>query len=513
MTKPVGTLPKLPRTLVDDPEEVSWALDIARGLAKTKEFEGALVWLRRAAQSAAIAEADDRAVELADAATLLGGWIRSEGKAEPDSKKRPKRETTTTRRRSSTRTRRIAGHRPALSVPPVLATPVAAAKSKLPAKAPSTTTTQMMHLGKLPKTKSAPPLAAKSAKTKSIMPPPLSAPKAGNAKSIAPPPLAAVKKSVRPPAPKSVKPAARKSAAPPAPPSIKPPKPKTEPPPKSVKPARPKTEPPPRKSMRPPQRTLLFSDVLPTANDPDEAMVADSIRSIPALGKLSKGKKLALSHSAELVRLSSGDEISVTGLLFVAQGEVQVSAAVSDCAPVTLLRGQALRGQSSLGVPLALRCSAHGEDAVVLRWTVGELAEALVDSRAIDDELRELADPVQAACGATLGTLAESIGEDVLRVLLQKMQLKRLAPGEVWVEKGKPMPGVCVLGLGELHAGTLQDYGPGDVPFAESALACEPLELPLTAGSKGALLWVGTRAALFELLTSAPTLLESLTSQ
>jgi hypothetical protein len=264
--------------------------------------------------------------------------------------------------------------------------------------------------------------------------------------------------------------------------------------------------------MRPPQRTLLFSDVLPTANDPDEALVSDSIRSIPALGKLSKGKKLALSHSAEIVRLSSGDEVAVTGLLFVAQGEVQVSAAVSDCAPVTLLRGQALRGQSSLGVPLALRCSANGEDAVVLRWTVGELAEALVDSRATDDELREMADPVQAACGATLGSLAESIGEEVLRVLLQKMQLKRLAPGEVWVEKGKPMPGVCVLGLGELHAGNLQDYGPGDVPFAESALACEPLELPLTAGSKGALLWVGTRAALFELLTSAPTLLESLTS-
>lgn len=496
MTKSVGTLPKLPRALVDDSEEVSWALDIARGLAKTKEFEGALVWLRRAAQSAAIADADDRAVELAEAAKLLGVWVRST-EPQPSPKKRGKAEPAL-KRRSSTRTRRMAGQRAALSAPPAPEPPAVVSKPAL--KQPSTTTTQLMQISKsskptplaksTPKAKTVPPAgAAKPAKVKSLVPPPLAAPKAAKSRTSAPP--AAAKKSVRPPPLKSVPPpAAKKSLTPPAPSSL----------------------PPGRKSMRAPQRTLLFSDMLPSANDPDEALVADSIRAIPAFAKLSKGKKLGLSHSAEIVRLCSGEEIGVTGLVFVAQGEVQVSAAVSDCAPVTLLRGQVLRGQSSLCVPLALRCIANGEDAVLLRWSVGELAEALVDSRAIDDELRELADPVQAACGASLGPLAESIGEEVLRVLLQKMQLKRLAPGEVWIEQGKTMPGVCVLGLGALHAGSVEDYGPGDVPFAESALACEPLELALRAGSKGALLWVGTRAALFELITSAPTLLESLTS-
>ncbi len=504
MTKSVGTLPKLPRALVDDSEEVSWALDIARGLAKTKEFEGALVWLRRAAQSAAIADADDRAVELAEAAKLLGAWVRS-AEPEPSPKKRGKAEPAL-KRRSSTRTRRIAGQRAALSAPPAPEAPAAVSKPAL--KQPSTTTTQLMQISKspkptplaksTPKAKTVPPAgAAKPVKVKSLVPPPLAAPKAAKSRTSAPP--AAAKKSVRPPPLKSVRPPPLKSVPPPA---AK----------KSLTPPAPASVPPARKSMRAPQRTLLFSDMLPTANDPDDALVADSIRAIPAFAKLSKGKKLALSHSAEIVRLCSGEEIGVTGLVFVAQGEVHVSAAVSDCAPVTLLRGQVLRGQSSLCVPLALRCIANGEDAVLLRWTVGELAEALVDSRAVDDELRELADPVQAACGASLGTLAESVGEEVLRVLLQKMQLKRLAPGEVWIEQGKTMPGVCVLGLGALHAGSVHDYGPGDVPFAESALACEPLELALRAGSKGALLWVGTRAALFELLTSAPTLLESLTS-
>lgn len=495
MSKSLGTLPKLPRTLVDDPEEVSWALDIARGLAKGKDFQAALVWLRRAAQSAAMAESDDRAVELAEAAKLLGGWIRS-ADLEPDSKGRKKRtESLLPRRRSSTRTRRIVGLR--VGIPPSL--PSVSPSKPPPSQrkgAPSTTTTQIMQVSKqrLPVAPAKP-----AAKSKSAAPPPI--PKSpAKAKSIAPPP--AKTKSIAPPKlpkAKSAPPAAVKKSV--------------RPPPKSVKPAKIKTEPPVsvRKSMRPAQRTLLFSDVLPTANDPDDALVNDSIRAIPSFAKLSKGKKLALSHSAEIMRPSSGDEVNVTGLLYVAHGEVQVSAAVSDIAPVTLERGAALRGQSSVGVPLALRCIAIDEGVVLLRWTVGELAEALVDSRATDDELRELADPIQAACGAALGDFAEGIGEETLRVLLQRMQLKRLKPGEIFVEKGEPLPGVCVLGLGELRAEELRNYGPGDVPFAESALACEPLELTLTAGAKGALLWVGTRAALFELLTSAPTLLESLT--
>lgn len=520
MSKSLGNLPKLPRTLVDDPEEVSWALDIARGLAKGKDFQAALVWLRRAAQSAAMAESDDRAVELAEAAKLLGGWIRS-SEPEPDSRGRKKRgESVLPRRRSSTRTRRIAGLRPGLVPPPPPSQPA-------PKKAPSTTTTQLMQVSKpVAKSKSNAPPAKPVAKSKSIAPPAL--PKS---KSIAPP--AAKKMPTAPPAKPVAKsksivpPAAKKTpTAPPAktktettaPKSTRSPKPNSAPPAavkKSLRPPAPsgKTEPPVsvRKSMRPPQRTLLFSDVLPNANDPDDALIGESIHAIPSFCKLGKGKKLALSQSVEIVRPASGDEINVTGLIFVAHGEVQVSAAVSDIAPVTLERGAALRGQSSMGVPLALRCIAVGEGVVLLRWSVGDLAEALVDARTTDDELRELADPVQAACGAALGPFADGIGEETLRVLLQRMQLKRLKPGEVFVQKGQPLPGVCVLGLGELHAEALRDYGPGDVPFAESALACEPLELTLTAGSKGALLWVGTRAALFELLTSAPTLLESLT--
>ena len=506
MSNTLGTLPKLPRTLVDDPEEVSWALGIARDLAKGKDFQAALVWLRRAAQSAAIAESDDRAVELADAAKLLGGWLRSSD-PEPDSRtKKKKGESHLPRRRSTTRTRRIAGLRPGMTVPPELTKPSLPPKSgsikppsrSKPAPALRPTATATMTLKPKSVAPAKPVAPAKSTRPKSIAPTPVA--KAAKPRSIAPPaaakprsiaPPAAAKKSVRPPGLTTTKRSAR-------PPALELPQPTSE-------------AASPRKSMRPAQRTLLFSDMLPTANDPDDALVEDAIRAMPSLAKLSKGKKLSLSHSAEILRPASGDEVTVTGLLYVAFGEVQVSASVSDTAPVTLDRGAALRGQSSLGVPLSLRCIAQGEGVIVVRWTVGELAEALVDARAVDDELRELADPIHAACGAALGQFADDIGEDTLRTLLQKMQLKRLAPGEVWVKRGEEMPGVCVLGLGELKAEELRDYGPGEIPFAESALACEPLELSLTAGSKGALLWVGTRAALFELLTSAPTLLESLT--
>ena len=615
MSKTPGTLPKLPRLLVDDPEEVAWALDIARGLAKSKELESALVWLRRAAQSAAIAEADDRAVELAEAATLLGRWLRTHGAGEgqtADGKPRKKTETHLQRQRSSTRTRRIGGLRSGAlpSQRPGTGKPVA------PRANLAATTTQMMQVQKVPaaakpktlappKPTTQPPRALQSAR-KSLAPEAAAgnrspaalapakkaptaarksvAPPAAARKSVAPPAAGAARKSVAPAAPrqsvapaapgKSVRPAARKSVAPLAPAahrsSAAPAAVRASAPAaarRSLAPgAAPRTpaaaslgaaprmptaaslgagatsldgssnapaarssgsapEQAPalgtgalgsapssgRSSMRAPQRTLLFSDVLPTANDPDEALIAEALRSIAPFATLSKGKKLGLNHAAELLRPSSGDEVTVTGLVYLVHGEVQVSAAVSDTSPVTLGRGALLRGQSSLGFPLALRCTAEGEGVVLLRWSVGDLAEALAETPAIDDDLRAESDAVLAACGATLGTFAESIGEEGIRMLLQKMQLKRLGPSEVWVDAGEEMPGVCLIGLGELRSGEQREFGPGDIPFAESALACEPLARSLRAGDKGALLWVGTRAALFELLTSAPTLLESLT--
>src|SRR5205807_4752409 len=61
----------IPAPRDDDPEEVSDKLSIAAAMWARGETADAISWLRRAAASAADAEADDRALELAKAAADL----------------------------------------------------------------------------------------------------------------------------------------------------------------------------------------------------------------------------------------------------------------------------------------------------------------------------------------------------------------------------------------------------------------------------------------------------------
>src|SRR5258708_30772592 len=65
----------IPSVLDTDAEDVIWALQTADTLWKRGERTDAIVWLRRAAQSAGEAEDDDRALLLAREAAELAEWV------------------------------------------------------------------------------------------------------------------------------------------------------------------------------------------------------------------------------------------------------------------------------------------------------------------------------------------------------------------------------------------------------------------------------------------------------
>src|SRR5580692_5626694 len=65
----------IPPALETDAEDVAWALQTAEALWKRNERIDAIVWLRRAAQSAGEAQDDDRALVLARDAAELAEWI------------------------------------------------------------------------------------------------------------------------------------------------------------------------------------------------------------------------------------------------------------------------------------------------------------------------------------------------------------------------------------------------------------------------------------------------------
>lgn len=81
----------IPGTLPDDHEDVSWALSTARTTWDRGEHMDALKWLRRAAEAASEAEADDRALQLAKAAADLTtridelGWESGSARPPPPS--------------------------------------------------------------------------------------------------------------------------------------------------------------------------------------------------------------------------------------------------------------------------------------------------------------------------------------------------------------------------------------------------------------------------------------------
>ncbi len=66
---------QFPLPLDDDPEDVSWALSTAEALWKRGERADAITWIRRAAEAAGEAEADDRVLALARAAADLTAML------------------------------------------------------------------------------------------------------------------------------------------------------------------------------------------------------------------------------------------------------------------------------------------------------------------------------------------------------------------------------------------------------------------------------------------------------
>ena len=81
-TRAAGSGP-IPPAKKDDSEDVAWALSTAEAMYARGDRGDALKWLRRAAESASEAQADDRALELAKAAAELASVLGPSPSAPP----------------------------------------------------------------------------------------------------------------------------------------------------------------------------------------------------------------------------------------------------------------------------------------------------------------------------------------------------------------------------------------------------------------------------------------------
>jgi hypothetical protein len=227
--------------------------------------------------------------------------------------------------------------------------------------------------------------------------------------------------------------------------------------------------------------------------------------------------QLAMARAARVDELGVEEEVSGFGLALVLHGGVNVMPAIADVACGTAVARDLIYGRGTLAEGVALRLVAMAPETKVAVWDFETIEPPLADCPWVQEELQAVADRYQALAGVSMGPMGERLDDSLRGMVLSRCQLVRLLPGELLVEKGKPVGGLYIVGAGRIElgndaesAGSEGELGPGDFLFAMQVLAAGAAPTAARAGSTGALLMMADRHAAHELMVSVPPLLELL---
>jgi hypothetical protein len=515
----------IPPVLDADAEDVAWALQTAEALWKRNERVDAIVWLRRAAQAAGEAEDDDRALALARDAAELSDWLAHNPNALPPGSVPPK----------------------GPSGPP---TAGEAIDDLLSASMPDEYEVRVSGLPDEPPTgtyeKAAPVAPAPS------HPPPVSSPFSVSPSAIPPPslPAAAEVEEEIPERTTHVPSAAEKHAgmldpwaeaegptrnrvvegpkdeAPPAPPSLpgvtfdtdevvtsappvkRTPLPQAAPPSPPPPPPPPPPLPPPRKPPPPVPTKPSMKAVVP----PPKAGV--DLSNVEALADLPDDAREAFAIAAKVQPLAKEEEVAGFALALVLEGQVDLSATMVDAPAVRLEKGQMLRAHGTIEHVTPVRLVGASEQARIATWDEGAVVEAFRTCPWVEDDLRAAGDRFQAEVGITMGPLGERLDWSLRTDLSKRLTLRVLAEHEVVATAGLPLPGLLLVGAGELElvddAGQLvgDPLHAGDFVFAMEVLHASPAPQTVRAAKGGALVLFAERKVAQEMMVTCPPLLE-----
>jgi hypothetical protein len=225
--------------------------------------------------------------------------------------------------------------------------------------------------------------------------------------------------------------------------------------------------------------------------------------------------QLALARAARVERLANDEEVGGFGLALVLHGSVSVMPAIADIACGSAAQGELVYGRGTLADGVALRLVANADATEVAVWDFETIEPALADCPWVRDELQEVADKYQALAGVSMGPMGDRLDDMLRGLVLARCQLLRLLPGEVLVEKGKPVAGLFIIGAGRIELVNSgepveRELGPGEFLFAQQILGGGKAPIGARAGAGGALLMATDRHAAHELMVSVPPLLEVL---
>jgi hypothetical protein len=227
--------------------------------------------------------------------------------------------------------------------------------------------------------------------------------------------------------------------------------------------------------------------------------------------------QLQLAKVARVERLATEEEVSGFGLALVLRGAVSVMPTVADVTCGSASERELIYGRGTLPDGVALRLVATAPDTQVAIWDFETIEPALAACPWVLEELQGVADRYQALAGVSMGPMGDRLDDSLRGMVLSRCRMVKLLPGEVLVEKGKPVGGLYIVGAGRLElgkdaasAGSEGQLGPGDFLFTQQILAGGAAPTSARAGSAGALLMAADRHAAHELMLSVPPLLELL---
>lgn len=234
---------------------------------------------------------------------------------------------------------------------------------------------------------------------------------------------------------------------------------------------------------------------------------------VEAFADLPDDARRAFASAATVSALGEGEEVNSFALAYILSGTVDVAATMVDAPATRLGAGAVLRSRGTIedGVPTRLIGVNHG---VVATWTHTAVEEAFRTCPWVEEDLRVAADRIQALVGITIGPLGERLDASIRGQVLGRLTMRTLAPGEVVVKAGEPLPGLFLVGVGELELVSPESnevtdtVGCGEFLFPKVVLGAFAAPSGARAGSSGALILFGDRHIAQELLVTCPPLLE-----
>jgi hypothetical protein len=255
---------------------------------------------------------------------------------------------------------------------------------------------------------------------------------------------------------------------------------------------------------------------LPPISQPTEPFVAGiSLAEITGFEDFPPETQFALAKAARVERLATEEEVSGFGLALVLRGSVNVMPAIADIACGAAGERELIYGRGTLSEGVALRLVATAPDTQVAIWDFEVIEPPLADCPWVLEELQSVADRYQALAGVSMGPMGERLDDSLRNMVLSRCKLVRLLPGEILVEKGKPVGGLFIVGAGRIELGaegapSEGELGPGDFLFAPQVLGGGAAPTVARAGATGALVMAAERHAAHELMLSVPPLIELL---